>query len=448
MRKLLFINRSYWPDAEATGQLLTELCEDLAKDFEVSVICGQPNSNPSNATFKKVGHEVHNGVHIHRLRHTRFNKGKFIGRMANLLSFALAARTQAKKLRPQDVVITETDPFLLPMLGAELKSHTACRFVSYLQDIYPDIAIELGVARDSTFTRVIRRKLYEAYTHADAIVVLGQDMRRRIESWPEQLQSHFANNKDSDEAETLDEITGAKITKVKVKRKSGATPEFCSSQLGPFHIIPNWTDVTQIWPQKEANPFRQQQQLDGKFVVMYSGNLGASQRLESLLSVAKEFLPNTDIEFVLIGEGSAKASLQEIASKEKLTNTRFLPYQPKDKLTESLSAADLHVVSMDERIVGCLVPSKLYGILASGTPVLAMVPNETDVAHLVAQQQLGWVIPPGATNVLSESIQSAFENRATTSAIGKRCRDYAEANCTRAKSVESFQSLFRELCVQ
>src|SRR5262245_24054423 len=135
--RVLFINRSYWPDAEATGQLLTELCEDLAASFDVSVIAGQPNSNPTGANFCRRGLEQRHGVHIHRVAHTRFPKKSLIGRAANLLSFLMAAFWTAFRVPRPDIVIVETDPFLLAFLGDWLKFWHGCRHVVYLQDIYP-----------------------------------------------------------------------------------------------------------------------------------------------------------------------------------------------------------------------------------------------------------------------------------------------------------------------
>ncbi len=117
-RRFLFINRSYWPDAEATGQLLTDLCESLATDNEISVLCGQPNSNPTSAPFKIVGAETRAGVTIHRLKHTQFNKRKPIGRMANLASFTLATKRWLRSAGDYDAIISETDPFLLPLVVA------------------------------------------------------------------------------------------------------------------------------------------------------------------------------------------------------------------------------------------------------------------------------------------------------------------------------------------
>ncbi|MEL7336398.1 MAG: hypothetical protein AAFN70_09380, partial [Planctomycetota bacterium] len=173
--RVLFVNRSYWPDAEATGQLLTDLCESLADEFDVHVLCGQPNSNPTDAEYSVRGTQIRNHVTIHRLKHSQFNKRRGWGRMANLLTFTWAARSwmrarqrSANKNQQQafDVVISETDPFLLPIVTAPFANRMNAPFVAYLQDIYPDIAVRLGAVSEGWKTRRIRAWLTSAYQDA------------------------------------------------------------------------------------------------------------------------------------------------------------------------------------------------------------------------------------------------------------------------------------------
>ncbi len=148
LKHILFINRSYWPDVEATGQLLTELAEGLAEHFSVTVMCGQPVQNPDHASFKVSGSEFRNGVRIVRVRHTTFNKANFFGRLANMVTFLLFASLRAMTLWRIDVVVVETDPPLLCLLGRALQLFRRSKLVCYLQDIYPDVAVALGKLSD------------------------------------------------------------------------------------------------------------------------------------------------------------------------------------------------------------------------------------------------------------------------------------------------------------
>ena len=163
--RLLFINRSYWPDTEATGQLLTELCEDLAAtgEFDVQVLCGQPNHVSIEGDGIDQHARQHSGVTIHRANHLQFAKHSMVGKLANLVSFTLSAWRMSGRLPKPDIVITETDPFFLGFLGRRIQKRHGSRFIAYLQDIYPDIAVACGKAREGFSIRRLRRWLFGAY---------------------------------------------------------------------------------------------------------------------------------------------------------------------------------------------------------------------------------------------------------------------------------------------
>ena len=181
-RRVLFVNRSYWPDAEATGQLLTELCEDLAEDgFDVRVIAGQPNCNVNSVEFRRHGWDMHGKVQVRRVRHTRFSKARFIGRALNYLTFLFSAAVAALAAPKPEVVIVETDPPLLCFVGALVRRFRGAKLVVYLQDIYPDIAVALGKLRSGKFTRWLRRAMFAMYRSADRVIVLSRDMRELLE---------------------------------------------------------------------------------------------------------------------------------------------------------------------------------------------------------------------------------------------------------------------------
>ena len=180
VKRVLFLNRSYWPDAEATGQLLTELCEDLAQSFQVTVIAGQPNVDQAECAFRRHGEENRNGVCIRRVRHTSFPKRSLPGRLVNYASFLWGALWAALWTKRPDVVVVETDPPLLCLIGWCLQRLRGAKLICYLQDIHPDIGIALGKFRDRWALRILRRLLFYVYRHADRVVVLSRDMRDRI----------------------------------------------------------------------------------------------------------------------------------------------------------------------------------------------------------------------------------------------------------------------------
>lgn len=402
-RRVLFINRSYWPDAEATGQLLTELCEGLANQFEVEVLCGQPNANPRNEAFKRSGFDKKNGVGIHRTGHFSFDKDRSLfHRAANLLSFLALATVRSIFVKRPDIVIVETDPFMLPTLGRFLKFWKRTKLVVYLQDIYPDVAIAVKKIEPGFITRVVRTLLSGAYKRADRIIVLSNDMKLRLEKQG---------------------VDSKKIV-----------------------IIPNWIDTQVVFPIKgQTNRFRIEQEVQTKFVVMHSGNMGLTQQLDQLVEVADRLQHREDICFLLVGGGAAKCELEQIIAERELTNIRTVPYQPRSRLAESLSAADLHVVSMHPDITGCLMPSKVYGILASGTPILAIVPENTDVAEIVHQESVGFAVEPGSLNEIAKQIVWCADNKDSYSELGSRARLLAEKCYDREVVVNMFHNFLNDL---
>ena len=181
--KVLFLNRSYWPDVEATGQLLTELCESLQLSFDVSVVAGQPNQirdATGGASWQE--EPVRNGVRIHRIAHAQFSKSRMLLKALNYVSFVRATRRFLRSCEAPDVVVFETDPFLLPFEAQRLQRRTGCRMVGYLQDIYPDVAVALGKVPDNWMIRRLRKSLFSVYRSCDRMVVLSEDMKRLLVS--------------------------------------------------------------------------------------------------------------------------------------------------------------------------------------------------------------------------------------------------------------------------
>ena len=179
--ELLVLNRSYWPDAEATGQLLTELCESLAESIDVSVICGQPNQNPGCDAFRKWGARIRNGVAVRRVPHTRFSKrARRRWRAVNMLTFMLSASITAILGRRPDVVVVETDPPLLCLLGGLIQRLRGCRLVVYLQDVYPDVAKAMRQLPRWFPYCLVHRLFYRVYRNADHVIVLSHDMERHL----------------------------------------------------------------------------------------------------------------------------------------------------------------------------------------------------------------------------------------------------------------------------
>ena len=399
--RVLFLNRSYWPDVEATGQLLTELCEDLASDFDVTVIAGQPNQTPAGVEFRRHGGQTRNGVRIRRVWNTRFPKRYLIGRAVNLLSYLAGAWMAVLTAASHDVVVVETDPPLLCLVGAFLQRWRGAKLVVYLQDIYPDIAIALGKLPGGLVARCLHRVLYGTYRRADRVVVLSRDM--------EQL------------------LVNSGVTSRRISR------------------IPNWVDTDRVIPRLDTNTFRSEHGLEDSFVVMYSGNMGLCQRLDDVIAAAARLRCRQDVRIVLVGDGASRHRLEELVLQAGLPNVQFLPYQPKERLAESLSAADLHLVPLDPRVSSCLMPSKLYGVLASGTALLAIAPQDCELSELTRRYGVGLVVSPGDSEALAEAVLWGLEHREQLEEMGIAARKLAERRFDRRRSTRRFARMLARL---
>jgi colanic acid biosynthesis glycosyl transferase WcaI len=401
--RILFLNRAYLPDVEATGQYLAELVEDLSPHHEVSVLCGQPNQGELDGRLFPYRRERLGPAEIWRAWGTRWPKGVPLGRMLNQASFYGLAGLAARRVPRPDVVVSLTDPPFLGLLALRLKRRLRVPFVYWCMDIYPDVAEAVGMAPGplaAAFNRVQRRVL----AGADAVVALADDMAARLAD-------------------------------------KGAAD-------GRIRVIRNWADTRAIRPLKSGNRFRAGQALGDKFVVMYSGNFGYVWDLEAVLDAARLLREDERVAFVLIGDGSTRAGVEGRVRAEGLTNVRMLPYQARERLAESLSAADLHLVPLRQGVYGTVVPSKVYGILASGTPVAALSEREGEAARVVREHRCGWCGEPGDVAGLAGFIRSAASQPGRLRAMGGRARAAAECYYARPQQTAQFRELLEKLVAE
>jgi len=341
--RICFFNRSYWPDQAATGQLLTELAQDLVRDYgcTVTVVAGPAlhASEPSNISLWPVTREEREGVRILRAKGTRLPRRKFIGRAANYLTYFASAYAAALQIGPQDVVVSLTDPPILGLAALSAARRIGARFVFLCEDIFPEVASLLEDFHNATVNRTLDRINRRLVREADAVVALGDRMKRRL-----------------------------------VEEKGAPSDA--------VHVIHNWADCEAIVPGPKDNAFARAHGLQGKFVVMHSGNVGLSQNLDLLIEAATRLQSRDGLVVAIVGDGARRGPLEEMAARRGLANVRFFPYQPKELLHESFAAADAFVVSLKPGLEGYIVPSKLYGILAAGRPFIAAVDPSCEAATL------------------------------------------------------------------
>lgn len=403
MKHLLIINQHYYPDFAATGQLLAELCEDLEKaGFKITVITGypEPGTYPDHLSPKKL--EIIGNLTIFRLYNHPAGNKSISNRLLHFFSFWLGSIRTAFLTRKVDLVfVMSTPPLLNGMTANLLRLIKRVPYVYNVQDLYPAIAVEMGTLTNKPLIR--------------------------FSEWAEKII-----NSKSVRIVTLSEPMKAAIA------HSGVESE-------KIQIIPNWSDDQLLFPQTTSS-FRTLNQLGNKFVIMYSGNIGKSQGLDVILSLAPELEKEyPEIHFCVIGNGVNLPSLKEQVAKYEITNVSFYPFQAKETLSDSLNAADIHLIPLTEKMAKYLLPSKLYGILAVGKPILAIVDPETEIDLLVKQTGCGYSVKPGAQTDLKEVITKAYLNRESLLEMGNRGRTYFLDNLTRKIAVNSYSTLFSKL---
>jgi len=407
---IVFFNRSYYPDTAATGQLLTELCERLVSNHGcgVSVVAGVPlNASadaPSGGLRKGFffDREVTNGVQIYRAKGTRFSKKRFVGRATNYLTYFLSACIAGQRLRDPDVVVALTDPPIIGLAAWLSSVRYRVPFVMSFRDVFPEVARLLEEFQSEFVNGILQRVNRFLVRRAFKMVALGDSMREKL------------------------------------IRGKGADPE-------KIVIIPDWADCKQIVPGAKENPFTSQHGLSGKFVVMHSGNLGLSQSLNSVLESVQYLLEYPEIVMVFVGEGVKKAELQQRARDLGLKQVLFLPFQPKELLSESFAAADVFVVSLLPGMSGYIVPSKLYGILAAGRPYIASLEQESEAVQIALANDCGMVAIPGDPKNFSEQILALYRDRERTRRMGENARRVAESQFDLAPNVRAYYELFASI---
>jgi len=404
---IAFFNRSFYPDTSATGQLLTELCETLVAEHgcRISVVAGLPLTGSATEGavrgWQPVSREVYRGIGILRARGTRLSKRRFVGRATNYVTYFLSACVAAARLERPDIVVALTDP---PIIG--LAAYLAARwfrvpFVMAYKDVFPEVAALLEDFHSPAVNRVLEEVNRFLVRKADRTLALGDTMRRRL-------------------------IDG-----------KGADPD-------RTHVIPDWIDCAEIVPTARDNAFSRAHRLTDRFVVMHSGNIGLSQGLEVLVEAASHLVHVADLEVVFVGDGVLRPALEARARALGLPNVRFLPYQPKERLSESFGTADVFVVTLKAGLAGYVVPSKLYGILGAGRPYVAAVDAESEVSTITAKFDCGLLAEPGKADDVAAKILHLYHDRPRAEEMGRNAR-IAALHFDRRPQVRAYHHLFRDV---
>src|SRR4029453_13034548 len=212
-----------------------------------------------------------------------------------------------------------------------------------------------------------------------------------------------------------------------------------------IRVIPNWVDVTRVRPQPRDNPWAREHRLTKRCVVMHSGNVGHAQDLDTLIRACTFLRDLEDLAVRIIGSGARGGEPIQPALRLAGGKVRFMPWQPYELRSLSISTADIHVVGLARGLAGYVVPSRLYGVLATGRPVIAAAEEESETAQLVARVGCGVVVRPGDPFALARAIRAAQDGEDDLAELGRRARALAGSEAERSIAIDRYEALLSEL---
>lgn len=409
-KKITFVINYFYPDLAATSQLLTELAREIEDDFDITVIAAQPGyageSKAKSSTFEE---DYLGSIKVIRISLPKVDKNSKVSRVKYILSYFMLANIALLREKGTDVIFTISQPPILGgLIGTIGKFLKRSRHIYSIHDFNPEQAAAVAYTNNQLVFKVAKTVDNLNCRYADHILLVGRDM-----------------------GETL-------------------SKRFDGRNVPDYTVISNWTEEDQITPLPKNNPevenFLMEHNLDDKFVVMYSGNLGLYYDLENIIQIADQFREEKNIVFLFIGEGAVKAKMQEYAHERGLENVLFLPYQPKEFIRYSLNAADVHLVVNQKGIKGVSVPSKIYGVMAAGKPVLGVLEQDSEVDRLISESGCGVRVEPQDYAGIARSIEYLYQmDREQLKEMGLNGRSYLEKHLTKATSIDGYRNVLKSI---
>ena len=386
---ILLLNQYCPPDTAATAPIASEVARALAQRHRVTVLAGRPSYDPTTRHGRYLlRREKEGNLVVERVASTSFSRFRMRGRLSNYLTYLSLAVPRALSLRPE-LVLSMTDPPQAGIAGALVARLLGKPFVYNIKDLHPDMALASGLVRPSRWVNAWERLHRWALQRASLVIVLGEDMRDRVVA------------------------KGIPTDRIAVVRDGATVPE----------ELPD-----------PDNPVSREVRCGFPFTVLHAGNLGFYGAWDTLVDAAK-LLGNEGAGFVFVGDGAAKARIQEKA--EGSPRVRFMPFRPPDEVPYVLAAGDIHVVTLKRGFEGLVVPSKLYPILAAGRPVAAVAPETCDAARIVKRTGCGFVVDPDDPNGLAQAVQQLAGDTNRLKAMGQAARK-ASKEYDRKSDLERF----------
>ena len=406
-KNLLMYAHYYIPDTASTGQILRELAEGMLDKFDITVICVVPSylgTIEDKYKTQKYYEEEINGVKVLRIRVPEFSKANKKSRVKNIVSYFFGAMGATFKVGKMDYVFSISQPPILGgLLGVWGKWVKHAKYIYNIQDFNPEQVLAVGYTKSKFITDAMMWFDKFSCKRSDLVITVGRDLVETVEN----------------------RFKGKKVPKTV--------------------MINNWIDENEIYPLDESNErvvaFKKKYGLDGKFVIMYSGNIGLYYDLENLMKVVEKIKPGTkttdgrEVAFAFVLD-----KLVLYVKEHHMDNVTFIPYQDKADLIYSLNAGDVHWCVNAKGIKGVSCPSKYYGLAAAGKPVIGVLESGSEIRGLIEDTNGGLCCEPGEYDKVEENICWFIENagKDELKTMGSRSRENLEKNLTRNVSVRKY----------
>jgi len=400
LKKFFLVSQVFYPDEVSTASLFTVLCRQLViKGIDVEVWAGQPSYTHAKKWIKDT---IFKGINIKYIFSSNFSKRRMVGRSINILTYIISASLKLLFSKEKTPVFTHTTPPFMGIIISFICKIKKRKFIYIILDIFPEGLIRIGkISRKNPLAKIWSMLFIRSLKGSDKIIVLGRDMIEYLKC---------------------------------------VNPELIKKAI----YIPHWQDENLLFPSDyNENNFVLENHLGNKFVVQYSGNMGLWNEMRILGKTVKKNI--TDVVFMFIGDGIRKAELLEEFSIQEQDNVILLPFQPSENFNNMINASHVQIVTMKKGLEGMAVPCKIYGILAAGKPVIALVPDNSEIAYIVKEEDCGFVIKPDDINGLVQKIKLLKSNAKLRNRMGLNSRKAFEQKYTTKIIAGQYISLISEL---
>lgn len=376
---IVLLNQAFHPDVVATAQMSKDLADALvARGHTVTAVASRSIYGKSGAVLPKS--EVVDGIQVRRVGFSLFGKASIAARIADFALFYVLAAIKVLTLKKPDVVVSFTTPPFIGLVGIAAGWLRGAKSVYWLMDLYPDVPVACGMMKaKAPLTRVLEGVSRFILNRSDATVVLGRCMKDRVLA------------------------KGMPAERV--------------------HLIPVWSDLGEAEPlAHEQNPFRERWGLGGAFCVMYSGNFGIGHEAMTICNAMERLRDRADIKFLFVGGGKRRREVEAFIKDKGLASASYHDYVPREVVGQSLSAADVHLISLREGCEGIICPSKLFGVMAVARPSVYVGNPSSEIARVLVESGSGILTREGQDREMAEAIAGLADDRERARRMGAQAR--------------------------